>query len=290
MPPKTTTHEEPKRPRKTRRTRANNEGSIFPYKNGWAGYVWVTTPEGKKTRKWAYGKTREETHEKWLKLHEQARKGPVATKHETIAAYLTRWLAEVIEPNREPTTYAGYEALVRLYMIPGLGKHRLDKLSVRDVQTWLTKLPTLCTCCDQQKDHRRPEGKRRCCSKGACCKDHPSRGTIASIRRVLRSALGNAIREELIIKNVAALTVLPNASKSTKQKRQHGVWNVDEARRFLEHLRAVSEPLRRVRPGPAPRASSWGGPGPDVGSGRPGRRGADDFPSAHTCAREAAAP
>ncbi|GII94706.1 hypothetical protein Ssi02_49370 [Sinosporangium siamense] len=30
--------------------RANGEGSVFPYKDGWAGYVWVTTPDGKKTR------------------------------------------------------------------------------------------------------------------------------------------------------------------------------------------------------------------------------------------------
>src|SRR5690606_22625660 len=138
-------------------------------KGGWAGYVWVTTPEGKRTRKWAYGKTREETHDKWLKLHEQARKGPVATKHETVAAFLKRWLAEVVEPNREPTTYVAYEPLVRLYIIPGLGKKRLDKLTVRDVQAWLNTLPTLCTCCDQKKDHKRPEAKRRCCAIEKCC-------------------------------------------------------------------------------------------------------------------------
>ncbi|MGP3963093.1 hypothetical protein ACTWPT_44620 [Nonomuraea sp. 3N208] len=34
--------------------------AIFPCKDGWAGYVWVVTPEGKKTRKWCYGKTRED--------------------------------------------------------------------------------------------------------------------------------------------------------------------------------------------------------------------------------------
>ncbi|MFF4419101.1 tyrosine recombinase XerC [Streptosporangium sp. NPDC001559] len=222
--------------------RSNGEGSVFPYKDGWAGYVWVTTPEGKRTRKWAYGKTREETHEKWLKLHELARKGPVPTKYPTLAAYLTRWLAEVIEPNREPTTYVAYEPLVRLYIIPSLGKKRLDKLTVRDVQIWLNTLPTLFTCCDQKKDHRRPESKRRCCAVGKCCKGYPSRSTIASIRRVLRSALGNAVREELISKNVAALTTLPAASK-TKKKRQRVVWGVDEARRFLEHLRAIDDPL-----------------------------------------------
>ncbi|MFG1696710.1 tyrosine recombinase XerC [Nonomuraea sp. NPDC049309] len=238
MPTKTTSAsaDEPRRPRKSRRTRANNEGSIFPYKNGWAGYVWVTTPEGKRTRKWTYGKTREETHEKWLKLHEQARKGPVATKHETVGAFLRRWLTEVVEPNREPTTYVAYEPLVRLYLIPGLGKKRLDKLTVRDVQAWLNTLPTLCTCCDQKKDHKRPEGKRRCCAIGKCCQSYPARYTIIGIRRTLRAALSHAIREELISKNVAALTTLPSTTK-TKKKRLQIVWSVDEARRFLEHVR-----------------------------------------------------
>ncbi len=236
MPTKTSlaSPEEPKRPRKNGRTRANNEGSIFPYKNGWAGYVWVTTPEGKKTRKWAYGKTREETHEKWLKLHEQARKGPVATKHETVAAFLTRWLADVVQPNREPTTYAGYEALVRLYLIPGLGKKRLDKLTVRDVQAWLNTLPAMCTCCAQEKKRKQP-----CCAIGKCCKDYPSRGTIESVRRVFRSAISHAIREELIGKNVVSLTTLPKASA---RKRKSTVWGVDEARTFLEHLRSADEP------------------------------------------------
>ncbi|GAA0969593.1 site-specific integrase [Acrocarpospora macrocephala] len=164
------------------------------------------------------------------------------TKCPTVAVYLTRWLDEVIQPNREPTTYVAYEPLVRLYIIPGLGKKRLDKLTVRDVQTWLNTLPTLCTCCDQKKDQKRPENKRRCCSVGKCCKGYPSRSTIAGIRRVLRSALGNAIREEVISRNVAGLATLPSASK-TKKKRQHTTWSVDEARRFLEHLRATDDPL-----------------------------------------------
>ena len=135
-----------------------------------------------------------------------------------------------------------YEPLVRLYIVPGLGKKRLDKLTVRDVQAWLNTLPTLCTCCDQKKDHRRPEGKRKYCALGKCCKGYPSRNTIAGIRRVLRSALGNAVREELVSKNVAALTTLPSAAR-TKKKRQRAVWGVEEARKFLEHLRAIDDPL-----------------------------------------------
>ncbi|GAA0346633.1 hypothetical protein NE235_09880 [Actinoallomurus spadix] len=31
--------------------------------------MWVTTPDGTRKRKWAYGKSREETHAKWLKRY-----------------------------------------------------------------------------------------------------------------------------------------------------------------------------------------------------------------------------
>ena len=41
------------------RQRANGEGSIFPYRNGYPAYVWVTTPDGRRRRKWVYGKTRQ---------------------------------------------------------------------------------------------------------------------------------------------------------------------------------------------------------------------------------------
>jgi hypothetical protein len=57
------------------RQRGNGEGSIFPYRNGYAAYVWVTTPAGKRGRKWVYGKTREDVHGRWLKLHDAARRG-----------------------------------------------------------------------------------------------------------------------------------------------------------------------------------------------------------------------
>ncbi|GAA5073518.1 integrase [Thermocatellispora tengchongensis] len=224
--------------------RANNEGSIFPYRNGYAAYVWVTTPDGTKTRKWAYGKTREETHEKWLKLHEQARKGPVVTKSETVAAYLERWLREVVEPNLAPKTAALYEMFVRLYITPELGKKRLDKLTVRDVQGWLNKIRTACQCCMQGKDAKRPEKhsdpkkRRHCCAVGKCCKQQPSGGTIRNAHMTLRSALENAVREEIISRNVAANVKIP-----LPRRKKIKPWTVEEARRFLESAHDRRDPM-----------------------------------------------
>ena len=37
--------------------RANGEGSIYPYRNGFAAYAWVNTPDGKRKRKYVYGNT-----------------------------------------------------------------------------------------------------------------------------------------------------------------------------------------------------------------------------------------
>ncbi|SCF32018.1 Site-specific recombinase XerD [Micromonospora matsumotoense] len=220
------------------RTRANGEGSIFPYRNGFAAYVWVTKPDGKRTRKYVYGPTREVVHDKWIKLHQQAKDGPVATRIPTLGDYLSYWHREVVRPNLAPLTCATYETILRLYVIPGLGGKRLDRLQVRDVQTWINEVARACQCCAQGKDARRPELKRRCCALGRCCGDVPSARTVKDVRGVLRSALNHAATEELVTRNAAALVKLPPV-----RRRRGRAWTSDEARRFLESARADRDPL-----------------------------------------------
>lgn len=52
----------------TPKIRANGEGSLFAYRNGYAAYVWVTTPLGARERKWIYGQDRDELHDRWIDL------------------------------------------------------------------------------------------------------------------------------------------------------------------------------------------------------------------------------
>ncbi|GGU47233.1 site-specific integrase [Lentzea flava] len=220
--------------------RANGEGSIYPHRNGFAAYVWVTTPSGEKKRKYVYGPTREVVHEKWIKLHQAAKNGPVATSVPRLREYLHYWLNDVIKPNRAPLTYVNYELFVRLYINPTLGDDRLDKLKLRDVQKWINAIPSVCQCCAQGKDERRPQKRRRCCALGkrSCCGEAPSARTISDIRACLRSALNHAIREELITRNVAELVTLPKV-----RKRKRTAWTSDEARRFLESARDARDPM-----------------------------------------------
>ena len=226
--------------------RANGEGSMFSYRNGYAAYVWVTTPAGESRKKWVYGKTREVVHEKYVRLLNEAKQRPISTSVPSVQQYLTYWLKEVIGPNREPNTYSHYELMSRLHIIPALGGKRLDRLTVRDAQAVLNKMPAACQCCAQGKDAKRiknhtdPRKRQRCCAIGQCCQDYPSRRTIQAARNTLRAALGQALTEEILSRNVASLAKLPTARK---RGRKATTWTVEEARRFLEYARKNDDPL-----------------------------------------------
>jgi integrase len=223
------------------RGRANGEGSIYPYKDGWAAYVWVTTPAGKPARKYVYGKTRDICHDKWVKLQAKATQVPIPTTTPTLAQYLAGWLADIIQPNLEPTTYAYYETMVRRYIVPSLGPKRLDKLQTREVQAWLNKLARTCQCCAQSKDAARPEARRRCCAIGKCCKGYPGRRTIQAARNTLRAALNHArVSDELVSRNVAAYVKVPGAPR---RRRKGSVWSVEEASQFLASARDDGDPF-----------------------------------------------
>jgi hypothetical protein len=217
--------------------------------HGCAAYAWVTTPDGERKRKWVYGKTHDEVHDKWIKLLTRASQGPVQTITPTVARYLAYWLREIVEPNLAPKTYDYYEMFSRLYIAPGLGAKRLDRLQVRDVRSWLNRLRQACQCCMQGKDATRPLGRQRCCAIGKCCDQRLSERTIKDARDTLRAALANAVAEELLTRNVATIVRLP-----APRKRKRHSWSVEEARTFLESARNNRDPaLCRLRPGPGSR-------------------------------------
>jgi len=122
-----------------------------------------------------------------------------------VGEYLDYWLANVAGPAVRPTTYAKYEFVVCLYLRPGLGQHRLDRLSVQTVQSFFNAQLTA----------------------------GDSVALVHFMRPVLGAVLACAMREELLQRNVARLTTLPAAAPD---RRQH--WSAEEARRFLAAARA----------------------------------------------------
>jgi len=219
--------------------RSNGEGSIYPYRNGYAAHVWVVTPQGQRKRKTVYGKTRKDVHAKWVKLHRAAANGPVPTSSPNVASYLDYWLREVvIVPDYAPMTVATYKTFVKHYIAPYLGKKKLDKLTVKDLRLWVNTLRKTCQCCAQGKDTSRLPRKQRCCAIGKCCGQITSESNIYEARKILRSALSNAQREELVSRNVAQLlkTSKPRSKKTP-------TWSLEEVQQFLESARADNDPL-----------------------------------------------
>jgi integrase len=90
----------------------------------------------------------------------------------------------------------------------------------------------------QGKDAARPVAARRCCAVGKCCGAVPSGYVVQIARDVLRSALGTAVTEELVARNVAALVKVPAPRRSQRKP-----WSADESRRFLDAARSASDPL-----------------------------------------------
>lgn len=185
--------------------RANGEGTIYQRQDGrWEGAGYVLTTSGHHARKRVYGRTREEAHTKLTALIGASHQGvPVSATAQTVGAYLTYWLEEVARAKVRASTFRSYETYVRLYLVPGLGKKRLDRLTAKDVRIWLNRLPTTCQCCAQGQDRARPEDKRRCCAIGSCCARYPSTRTVQYLHALLRAALQHAVREDLLPRNVA---------------------------------------------------------------------------------------
>ncbi len=121
------------------------------------------------------------------------------------APTLGYWLRTVVLQERRPKTYQGYEGVVRLHLVPGLGRKRLARLSAQDVRVFLTRLRRECQCCRNGWDAQRKEPQ--CCAQkgGQCCQSGLSPRMVQFVHAVLRNALECAVREEVIPRNAASL-------------------------------------------------------------------------------------
>jgi excisionase family DNA binding protein len=191
----------------------DGEGTISKRSDGrYTAAIYVTRPDGSRGRKWIYGRTRADVDGKLAELAQRVHTGAViATRSPTLSEYLDYWIKEVAEPKLRPTTVSKYRTAIALYLRPGLGTQRLDKLTVAAVQKYLNS--------------RRAIGD--------------SVAKLRMIREVLSSALGRAVREELIPRNVAQLTTLP-----AEHRARRTAWTVAQARTFL--AAAIDDPAYPV--------------------------------------------
>jgi hypothetical protein len=58
---------------------------------------------------------------------------------ETVETFLTKWLREIVQPSTRPKTDRSYEQMVRVHLIPALGRKKLAKLGIGDVRTFMSE-------------------------------------------------------------------------------------------------------------------------------------------------------
>ena len=148
--------------------------------------VRFTLPNGKS--KSLYGKTRQDVQrqhraalrdlDNWLDL---------STERQTVSQFFARWLTDVVKPRLAPKTHEAYSNIVRLYIEPDLGRIRLDKLTPVRVAALLQ---------DKQRSGLSPR-------------------TVHHIRAVLRAGLNQAVKWQLLTRNVAALVDSPRQAPKT---------------------------------------------------------------------------
>lgn len=186
--------------------RSNGQGSIYQRKDGmWVGAAYVLTTTGHRKRITVSGKTKTIVDRKLREAITQSDRGvPVSAESWTLGRYLEYWLENVVRLRR-PKTYQGYEGVVRRYLVPGLGKKKLTQLKAPEVKAFFTRLETDCRCCTDGIDAARATEDQRCCALGDCCGKRLSVRTVQFVHAVLRNALQQAMREELIMRNVATL-------------------------------------------------------------------------------------
>lgn len=193
--------------RKDRGRLPNGAGSIYQRASDskWVGATYVLTTDGTRHRKVVYGATWEEAHNKLLALQDRDRRGlPAPHDAPTVAEYLDYWLEQIVHVARRPATYAKYESMIRVHLVPHLGDKRVDRLTVADCQRF---------------------------ANGRLAAGHTPT-TVHTMIATLGAALNRAMREEVLTRNVAQLVTLPSTPPTTRP-----LWTPDQLRHFLASSR-----------------------------------------------------
>jgi integrase len=184
------------------RRRSNGEDSIYRDGDRWRGAVSLGYDEhGNRVRKKVSGRTRAEAVEKLRKLRQQVDRGIVPDDRLTVEVFLHRWLTINLPGTVAESTEDDYVDTVRLHLVPALGRKRVTKLTVAELdKLWKAK---------------RDEGY--------------SPNSVRIMRTVLRRALGQAEREGIISRNVAALSSPPRI-----RAKEGRTLTVEQAKQLLD--------------------------------------------------------
>lgn len=101
---------------------------------------------------------RAEAHDRLTKLQAGQMVGVrIPTTAWTVGEYLTYWLREIVRDRVRATTFQSYEGMIRVYIIPALGKKQLTKLRAADIRQAFNRIKLTCQCCALGRDRAREQ-------------------------------------------------------------------------------------------------------------------------------------
>lgn len=207
-----------------KRKRGNAEGSIYHMQDGrWRAALmvgWKTDVNGKRVRDRVLftANTRHEVAEDLANaLRDRSRGINIKPKKQTVGDFLAAWLENTVTPSVRPKTYRSYEQMVRNHLsktvpleewkdkkldaVPGLKDVPLSKLTLQVVQRFFNEK----------------------------LKAGNSPALVRYLRTVLRIALNEAVKGDLLQRNPAALATPPKV-----EKREITPFTAEQAGRFLK--------------------------------------------------------
>ncbi len=187
------------------RKRSAHEGNIRQRSDGrWECRIDFGYENGKRVRRSFYGATRGEVVEQLVKVLRDKQQGIVRTpSKQTTKAYLSEWL-EQSKSRLKPRTHADYVCTLENHVIPYLGSVLVAKLTPQRLQSWLRALQ----------------------------KDGVSANRCRYARTVLRAALKQATRWQVLAINPATLVDVPRHERAEIQP-----LNVEQAQQLLKAAR-----------------------------------------------------
>ena len=182
----------------------NGASSIYLGKDGyWHGRVTVgVRDDGRPDRRHVMG-SRADVTRKVRALEKERDGGSVrkAGRTWTVEQWLTHWVENIAAPFVRENTIAGYRVAVNVHLVPGLGKHRLDRLEPEHLEKLYVRM----------------------------MKNGSAPATAHQAHRTIRTALNEAVRRGHLARNPAALAKAPRLPETEVEP-----YSVDEIRLLLQ--------------------------------------------------------
>lgn len=196
--------------------RLRGEGSIYQRESDgrWVGVIDLGWVGGKRVRKTVTARTLKDLRPKFNALKRQIQDG-ILTDDATVQQWMKHWVDQVASKKVRPSTLRTYETYIDRWIVPHLGKHRLDRLRPDHIRTLYSLMEA--------------EGK--------------SDATRRQVHAILRRALVVAENDGRIGSNPAAKVDAPSVGQGS-----HGKFTLAEAKKILAVLKAMDgDPIARAR-------------------------------------------